>query len=34
MQTEASAFAGAAGFYGLGFDMHTVTGESEKGSDS
>ncbi len=28
MQTEAPAFAGAAGFYGLGFDMHTVTGGS------
>jgi uncharacterized protein (TIGR03437 family) len=25
MQTEATAFAGAAGFYGLGFDMHTTT---------
>jgi uncharacterized protein (TIGR03437 family) len=26
METESSAFAGAAGFYGLGFDMHTTTG--------
>jgi uncharacterized protein (TIGR03437 family) len=26
MQTEASAFAGTPGFYGLGFDMHTTTG--------
>jgi uncharacterized protein (TIGR03437 family) len=25
MQTEAPAFAGAAGFYGLGFEMHTTT---------
>jgi uncharacterized protein (TIGR03437 family) len=25
MQTEAPAFAGAPGFYGLGFDMHTTT---------
>lgn len=26
METETAAFAGAAGFYGLGFDMHTVAG--------
>ena len=25
MQTEAAAFAGTPGFYGLGFDMHTTT---------
>jgi uncharacterized protein (TIGR03437 family) len=25
LETEAPAFAGAAGFYGLGFDMHTTT---------